>query len=107
MSDNFTKEFVDREIEYLEQMEAKAKAASSFAAPTLLERIVDRMDAMRTQITRSDPALKCEYMRGAHYSAGMCIGIVREEIYKAKMRSNDKSSNPAGRKQKDESKSAD
>jgi arsenate reductase-like glutaredoxin family protein len=42
MSDNFTKEFVDREIEYLEQMEAKAKPASSFAAPTGLDALFEK-----------------------------------------------------------------
>ena len=61
-------------------------AGSSSA--TLLERIIERMDNMRTEITRRDPALKDEYMRGAKYAAGMCIGIVREETLRAKLRSN-------------------
>ena len=65
------------------------RAESSFAAPTLLERCIERMDKMRTEISRADPALKQEYMRGAHYATAMCIGIVREETYRAKVRSND------------------
>lgn len=34
MSDNFTREFVAGELEYLERMETKAKEQSSLAAPS-------------------------------------------------------------------------
>lgn len=82
-----------------EAVQNAGNIAGSISA-TLLERIVERMDKMQTEITRRDPALKDEYMRGAKYAVGMCIGIVREETLKEKLRSNTEVSDGADRKDK-------